>query len=508
MAIRRVALIFDSVQRPETTGVYCLRALKRLVDVEHFQPGELGRMPRTGFDLYLNIDDGLRYHLPADLRPCAWWAIDTHLNFAWCVEKSQDFDLVFAAQRDGAEQLCGAGIATAAWLPLACDPEIHGKHDVAKHYDVAFVGNVFPGPRSRLAELIRRKYPVPSSASVISRTWPWPIRRPGPCSTAVSRTTSTCASSRPSRAGRCCVTNDLTRQWASGAVPRRRPPGELSRGRRYARQAPVLSRARNAQGGDRGGGSRRGHWRSTPTRTGWNGCYARPRMPCRGSLSGQHWTPDVQAQTFNGLWPISRGLTVRPRSRPRQGPLGWLGDGAATALESELTPATRLVVELGSWLGMSARFMADLAPGATVIAIDHWLGSHEHQADAGCRDMLPCALRVVPGDELGISRPHHSIEDVLHRGFGVGQEVRARADLIYFDADHGYDELLDNLDCALRLFPGAVMVGDDFAQPSVARAVADFAARHDMCVELAGDDWKAWKLVARSCRYRWLMLAG
>ena len=88
MAIRRVALIFDGVQRPETTGVYCHRALGRLVEVEHFQPGEIDRIPRAGFDLYLNIDDGLRYHLPPDLHPSAWWAIDTHMDFAWCLEKS------------------------------------------------------------------------------------------------------------------------------------------------------------------------------------------------------------------------------------------------------------------------------------------------------------------------------------------------------------------------------------------------------------------------------------
>ena len=38
MAIQRVAFIFDSVLRPETAGVYCHRALERLVEVEHFQP--------------------------------------------------------------------------------------------------------------------------------------------------------------------------------------------------------------------------------------------------------------------------------------------------------------------------------------------------------------------------------------------------------------------------------------------------------------------------------------
>src|SRR5438552_985807 len=159
MVLRRIALIFDGVSRPETTGVYCRRALGRLVEVEHFEPAELARVPRTGFDLYLNIDDGLEYHLPRDLGPTAWWAIDTHMNFAWCREKARGFDLVFAAQRDGADQLRRAGIDSAAWLPLACDPEIHRKHGVAKRYDVAFVGNVFPGPRAELLDLIRRRYP-------------------------------------------------------------------------------------------------------------------------------------------------------------------------------------------------------------------------------------------------------------------------------------------------------------------------------------------------------------
>ena len=106
MAIRRVAIIFDSVQRPETTGVYCHRALSRLVEVQHFQPHELDQVPRAGIDLYINIDDGLRYRLPTDLRPCAWWAIDTHLDFSRCLEKSQNFDLVFAARTAMGPKTC------------------------------------------------------------------------------------------------------------------------------------------------------------------------------------------------------------------------------------------------------------------------------------------------------------------------------------------------------------------------------------------------------------------
>ena len=158
MSIGRVALVFDDKCRPETTGVYCRSALGKLADVEHFLPSGLNDIPRQGFDLYLNIDDGLRYRLPQNLRPSAWWAIDTHIDFGWSLEKSQDFDFVFAAQNDGSQRLKQAGIESAVWLPLACDPEIHRKHDIQKEYDVCFVGNLFPGQREELLELLQRHY--------------------------------------------------------------------------------------------------------------------------------------------------------------------------------------------------------------------------------------------------------------------------------------------------------------------------------------------------------------
>ncbi len=159
MPIQRVAVVFDDQARPETTGVYCLRALRRLVAVEHFRPTELDRVPRQGFDLYLNIDDGLDYRLPGDLRPCAWWVIDTHLNFDRDRVRAADFDLVFAAQRDGADGLRRAGVASASWLPLACDPDVHARHDVPKEYELCFVGNVFPGPRADLLLTLRQLFP-------------------------------------------------------------------------------------------------------------------------------------------------------------------------------------------------------------------------------------------------------------------------------------------------------------------------------------------------------------
>ena len=154
----RIALIYDDQPRPETTGVYCLRALRQLGEVEHFLPQQADRIPRQGFDLYLCIDDGLRYRLPAELRPSAWWVIDTHLDAAWAEEKGRDFDWLFAAQLDGAERLCNAGLP-AVWLPLACDPAIHRPHSLPKRWDIGFVGRVSPGPRQELLEFISREFP-------------------------------------------------------------------------------------------------------------------------------------------------------------------------------------------------------------------------------------------------------------------------------------------------------------------------------------------------------------
>jgi glycosyltransferase involved in cell wall biosynthesis len=158
MTIQRVAVVFDDRLRPDTTGGYVRKALERLVEVVHFQPGERDQIP-TGFDLYLCVDDDAEHALPDRLRPLAYWAVDTHRDFDVRLERARRADFVFAAQRDGAERLRREGVETAVWLPLGCDPEIHRRHDIDKEHDIAFVGHVFPGPRADLLELLAARFP-------------------------------------------------------------------------------------------------------------------------------------------------------------------------------------------------------------------------------------------------------------------------------------------------------------------------------------------------------------
>lgn len=159
MSIRRVAVVFDATDRPETTGVYVHRALKELVEAKHVQPQDLHQVSAKHFDLFLQVDDGHDYVMPPQLRPAAFWAIDTHMDFERYRRSAHHYDLMFTAQQDGSKELNRLGIP-AVWLPLACDPAIHRKHDVKKDHDLCFIGNLMPGPRlelvSRLTSLFKK----------------------------------------------------------------------------------------------------------------------------------------------------------------------------------------------------------------------------------------------------------------------------------------------------------------------------------------------------------------
>lgn len=156
----KVAFVFDNRPRPETTGFYCVRAMSALADVEHLLPEELHTVPPGLFDLFVFVDDGLDYELPAELRPAASWAIDTHLNLDRACTRFGDCDFVFAAQKNGASRMAERLGRPVQWLPLACDPEFH--RPVATDpdgVDIAFVGNTLGGERARLLKALEDRYP-------------------------------------------------------------------------------------------------------------------------------------------------------------------------------------------------------------------------------------------------------------------------------------------------------------------------------------------------------------
>src|SRR5262249_36099755 len=120
-----------------------------------------------GADLLLVIE-GENY-VPRDLEdapcPTAWWAIDNHLHArtknGWHFKVGESFDHVFCAQRDYVPRFVERGI-DATWLPLACDPDVHDRHNVRCDLDVVFVGNVLPIHERRrdLLERLQKRFKV------------------------------------------------------------------------------------------------------------------------------------------------------------------------------------------------------------------------------------------------------------------------------------------------------------------------------------------------------------
>jgi hypothetical protein len=190
-------------------------------------------------------------------------------------------------------------------------------------------------------------------------------------------------------------------------------------------------------------------------------------------------------------WPAERPAITEAPALP-----GWMCEGVRELIARDLSPETRLVVELGSWVGLSTRFIADCAPNATVIAIDHWRGSPEHHKEAAAKAMLPSLYETF----LALCWDYRDRVVPLRMSTVEGLKVVAayglRPDLVYIDAEHSYDAVSGEIDLAHHLFPTAVIVGDDYDWPGIAAAVADACGRYGLCAELAGDkdSGRAWKL--------------
>jgi tetratricopeptide (TPR) repeat protein len=109
-------------------------------------------------DFYFWLETGLS-EIPTDLQeydlPKVCYLIDTHINYEKHVDIAGNFDFIFLAQKAYVEKMTDAGIKNVFWLPLACDPDIHGKVEQEKKWDVGFVGTI-PETQNRRKSLLER----------------------------------------------------------------------------------------------------------------------------------------------------------------------------------------------------------------------------------------------------------------------------------------------------------------------------------------------------------------
>ncbi|MBI3581273.1 MAG: glycosyltransferase [Nitrospinae bacterium] len=123
-------------------------------------PSAFARMP-DWFEpeFFLWIETGLDLP-PAGLEripiPKAAYLIDTHLHLEDHVRIAKMFDCVFLAQRRYIRDFTDAGVRNVFWLPLGCDPRIHGKRNRPKTCDVGFAGTLSDDAHKRRNVLLGR----------------------------------------------------------------------------------------------------------------------------------------------------------------------------------------------------------------------------------------------------------------------------------------------------------------------------------------------------------------
>jgi len=178
-------------------------------------------------------------------------------------------------------------------------------------------------------------------------------------------------------------------------------------------------------------------------------------------------------------------------------PQGWFRtEEAGRILGKYLNEETKIVVELGSWLGKSTRHILDAAPNALVIAVDHWKGSKEHN-----KRMKSKRLEKLYGTFLTNCWEYRDRLIPLRADTQIGLDEIAKnkmaPDLIYVDAAHDYASVVADIKKSITLFPDAQIVGDDWdwakGKP-VRRAATDCAKLYGFEIGFLGNTWEYIKL--------------
>lgn len=165
---------------------------------------------------------------------------------------------------------------------------------------------------------------------------------------------------------------------------------------------------------------------------------------------------------------------------------GWFDENRAETLDQFLNENTKLVFELGSWLGKSTRHILKKAPNAVVVSIDHWEGSEEH-LNGPYSDLLPTLYErflVNCWEFRDRLIPLKTTTDI-----GLRELSDFEPDLIYIDASHEYMDVISDITTSIMLFPKATIVGDDWTWKSVRKAVVLCSETFNKEIKTNGPTW-------------------
>jgi Methyltransferase domain len=149
------------------------------------------------------------------------------------------------------------------------------------------------------------------------------------------------------------------------------------------------------------------------------------------------------------------------------------------------------VIEVGSWMGRSTIAIAKLLPPEGVIyAVDHFLGSSEHQAGAYAHHPSLSYLYQQFLSNVVHNNVTHKVVPVRMSSLEAARAIKVAPDLIYLDGSHDTAAVYSDL---VAWWPfverNGILCGDDESWPSVMAAVSRFAAEKGLLIERRYNLW-------------------
>lgn len=167
---------------------------------------------------------------------------------------------------------------------------------------------------------------------------------------------------------------------------------------------------------------------------------------------------------------------------------GWFTDDNKNVLDKFLNKETKVIIELGTWLGSSVLYMLKKAPAASIYCVDRFFSSDPEIHKA----RLTYFEKYMPERKKYFEKPQDfyntflaNIADYSDRVFTIAgmtdEAIKSlfvtgkQPHLIYIDADHSYQAVKRDLRLCEMYFPHAQIVGDDWHRNSVKAAVLEIA---------------------------------
>lgn len=163
---------------------------------------------------------------------------------------------------------------------------------------------------------------------------------------------------------------------------------------------------------------------------------------------------------------------------------GWFRPGNVELLDLLLEKDMKCVIELGSWLGKSTKFLLERAPKAVIFAVDIWLNEY-FENDSHYDSNSDIFSNIINGhsiyDQFLVNTSKFRSKKILNSSTGCEEFVGLipckldscealrilknqgiKPDLIYIDANHHYDPVIKDVTSCLDLFPDAIITGNLF----------------------------------------------